>query len=152
MQHAQDFGGQSHDTAFQQTPGKNCNKPSEEMMMSLLTDPRIEDHHCLLFDDDSFAPPPETIKHMKDLNTGSSHTETHKKLITTSGEQVSLLATFCINGANAGHFSNSFTTAVKFSLGIKLATKTTCGEFWDASQSIPNLHHVVKELHAILCI
>ena len=53
------------------------------MLSNLLTDPRIEDKHCLFFDDNPCADmPPETDNHViGDINTGRAYRETYKTLI-----------------------------------------------------------------------
>ena len=55
-----------------------CCNPVEDMMISLLSDPRITDDDYLFFDDHPFSPPPDKVKCIKDLNTGLSYTETYK--------------------------------------------------------------------------
>ena len=60
------------------------------VIQSLLTDPNIRDEDYLFFDNDPFAPPPEKLDYIADLNTGLSYRETYKKLITKPGKQILL--------------------------------------------------------------
>ena len=54
-----------------------------EQIQSLLINPRIKDEDYLFYNDDPLAspPPPEERTHVKDLNTGQAHIDTHAKLI-----------------------------------------------------------------------
>ena len=88
-----------------------------DCIVSLLTDPRFDDSDYLFFDDDPFAPPPENISHLADLNTGDAYIRTHEKLI-TKDHQVLLPIILYIDGATTGHFSDLPVTAVKLALGI----------------------------------
>ena len=85
---------------------------------SLLTDPRIQEEDYLFYDNDPFAPPPDHLDYVKDLNTGQAYTKTYQKLIEPGKRQVLLPVIFYIDGANTGHFVDLPITAVKISLGI----------------------------------
>ena len=91
---------------------------AQTAIISLLTDPRIRDKDYLFWGDDPLAPPPAAPDFVKDLNTGTSYTQTYKDLITKPGKQVLLPVIFYIDGANTGQFSDLPITAVKISLGI----------------------------------
>ena len=41
--------------------------------VSLLTDPRLKDEDYLFWGDNPFAPPPESVEYIEDLNTGEAH-------------------------------------------------------------------------------
>ena len=79
---------------------------ARNLLVELLTDPRIQDEDCLFFGNDPLQPPPETLNYVGDLNTGRSYTETYKQLITKPGKQVLLPVIFYIDGANTGQFSD----------------------------------------------
>ena len=91
---------------------------ARNLLVELLTDPRIRDEDYLFFGNDPLQPPPETLNYVGDLNTGRSYTETYKQLITKPGKQVLLPVIFYIDGANTGQFSDLPITALKFTLGI----------------------------------
>ena len=91
---------------------------AKNLIIELLTDPRIVDEDYLFFGNDPLQGPPETLNYVADLNTGRAYTETYKKLITKPGKQVLLPVIFYIDGANTGQFSDLPITAVKFTLGI----------------------------------
>ena len=91
---------------------------AKNLMIELLTDPRIVDDDYLFFGNDPLQPPPDTLNYVGDLNTGRAYTETYKRLITKPGKQVLLPVIFYIDGANTGQFSDLPITALKFTLGI----------------------------------
>ena len=61
---------------------------AREMVVSLLTDPRICEQDYVFFDNNPFAPPPEKLDKIADLNTGLAYTRTYKKLITKPNKQI----------------------------------------------------------------
>ncbi|CAB9525480.1 hypothetical protein SEMRO_1682_G290880.1 [Seminavis robusta] len=66
---------------------------ARDLVESLLTDPRWKDEDWLFFDNengepDPFAPPPNDLKQIGDLNTGLAYRETYKKLITKPDKQI----------------------------------------------------------------
>ena len=98
-------------------PNIVCNS-AKEQMISLLTDPRIQDEDYLFWENNPFACPPESPEFLGDLNTGQAYIQTHRALIQNPGKQVLLPVIFYIDAANTGQFSDLPITAVKFSLGI----------------------------------
>ena len=92
-------------------------RKAEDCIVSLLTDPRVEDKHYLFFDRDPCAPPPEKVVYIEDTNTGDAFLESHKKYI-TKPNQVPLGIKFYIDGANTGQFSDLPVTALKLALAI----------------------------------
>ena len=92
-------------------------RDAKDCIVSLLTDPRVEDHHYLFFNQDPFAPPPEKVTYLEDLNTGDAYLESYKKLVTEPNE-VLLPISFYIDGAVTGQFSDLPVTALKMALGI----------------------------------
>ena len=88
-----------------------------DCIVSLLTDPRFEDSDYLFFGDDPFAPPPERVTYLADLNTGDAYLKSYEKMI-THDRQVLLPVPLCIDGAVTGQFTDLPVTAVKMALGI----------------------------------
>ena len=112
---------------------------AQAAIVSLLTDPRIVDNDYLFFNNDPLASPPKDQKFVKDLNTGSSYTETYAKLIKTPGKQVLLPVIFYIDGANTGQFSDLPITAVKISLGIFTRKARDKEHLWRTIGYIPTV-------------
>lgn len=106
-------------------------------MQSLLTDPRIGDDDYLFFDNDPFAPPPDNLDYIADLNTGLAYSETYKKLITKPGKQVLLPIVMYIDGAVTGQFVDLEVTAVQFTLGILTREARDRQELWRTLGYIP---------------
>lgn len=93
-----------------------CHNPAY-VLQSLLTDPRIKTEDYLFFNDDPFAPPPDDLDYIADLNTGLSYTATYKKLI-TGPNQILVPIVLYIDGAVTGQFASLSVTALKMALGI----------------------------------
>jgi hypothetical protein len=93
-------------------------KDAKTEMISLLTDPRINDDDYLFFGNDPLSAPPDNLNYVEDLNTGRAYQKTYLKLIDKPGKQVLLPVIFYIDAANTGQFADLPITAVKFSLGI----------------------------------
>ncbi|CAB9530836.1 hypothetical protein SEMRO_3069_G343150.1 [Seminavis robusta] len=96
---------------------------ARDLVESLLTDPRWKDEDWLFFDNengepDPFAPPPNDLKQIGDLNTGLAYRETYKKLITKPDKQILVPLPLYIDGAVTGQFDKLQVTALKISLGI----------------------------------
>ena len=92
-------------------------RDAKDAILSLLTDPRIQDDDYLFFDDDPLAPPPVNVKFLEDLNTGDAYLKTFEKMIEEKGE-VLLPVPMYIDGAVTGQFSDLPLTPVKLALGI----------------------------------
>ena len=90
---------------------------AKDVIVSLLTDPRVDDKDYLFFGDDPLAPPPDPVVHLEDLNTGDAFLKSHEAMIKNKGE-VLLGVPMCIDGAVTGQFSDLPITAVKIALGI----------------------------------
>jgi hypothetical protein len=92
--------------------------------MDLLSDPRLEDHHYLFYDDDPTAGPPPEFTTVGDINTGRAMRETYRKLIqpnprTPCGRiRVPLAYIFYLDGCTTGQFQNNTLEILKFTLGI----------------------------------
>ena len=91
---------------------------ARDCVQSLLTDPRWKDNDWLYFDDDPFAPPPDNLQYVKDINTGEAYLETYRKLITKPDRQILVGLPLYIDGAVTGQFNKLQVTALKMSLGI----------------------------------
>ena len=88
-----------------------------DCIVSLLTDPRVQDTDYLFFDGNPLAPPPKQVPFLQDLNTGKAFLKSYEKYI-TKPNQVLLPILFYIDGAVTGQFSDLPVTALKMSLGI----------------------------------
>ena len=89
----------------------------KDCIVSLLTDPRFDPKDYLFTKNNPFAPPPEQVTYLEDLNTGDAYLKTYEELITRPN-QVLLMVVFYIDGATTGQFSDLPVTALKISLGI----------------------------------
>ena len=92
-------------------------KRAQDNVLSLLTDPRWQDKDWLYFDEDPFAPPPEDLSYIEDINTGQAYRETYKKLI-TKPNQILVAVPLYIDGAVTGQYDKLQVTALKMTLGI----------------------------------
>ena len=92
-------------------------KHARDIVQSLLTDPRWKDEDFLYFDNDPFAPPPEDLDHIGDVNTGKAYIETYKKLI-TKPNQILVGIPLYIDGAVTGQFDKLQVEALKMTLCI----------------------------------
>ena len=113
-----------------------CND-AESVLQSLLTDPRINKQDYLFFNDDPFAPPPDEMDFVENLNTGRAFTKTHAELVTKPGKQILLPVTFCIDGAITGQFVDMPVTSVRMTLGIFTREAREKEHFWRALGCIP---------------
>ena len=91
---------------------------ARDMVVSLLTDPRITDDDYLFFDNNPLAPPPEDLDYLGDINTGAAHIEMHKKLITDPEKEILVPVLLYIDGAVTGQFENLQIEALQMTLGI----------------------------------
>ena len=117
----------------------------------MLADPRIQAKDYLFFDDNPFAPPPENINVIGDLNTGKSYTETWKALITKPNKQVLLPVIFYMDGAVTGQFAQLPITAVRIAFGILNRKARDKDQNWGTLGYIPSLRYEQnKGLHLTL--
>ena len=98
-----------------------------DCIASLLTDPRIKDSDYLFHGDHPWAPPPDTVDYIEDLNTGAAFLKTHEEMVTKEGQTL-LFVPMHIDGATTGQFADLPVTALKISLGIhnRLARDKHC--------------------------
>ena len=92
-------------------------RDAKDVIVSLLTDPRVKQEDYLFFDDNPLAPPPNPVVHLEDLNTGDAFLKSHERMIKEKGE-VLLPVVMYIDGAVTGQFSDLPITALKLALGI----------------------------------
>lgn len=112
---------------------------ARDAVVSLLTDPRIEDDDYLFFDNDPLAPPPEDFDYLCDINTGSSYRLTYKRLITKPGKQVLVPIIMYIDGTVTDAYSKLELQALILSLGI-FKSKTRDKNFaWRKLGYVPNI-------------
>ena len=111
---------------------------AKEKVVSLLTDPRVKDEDYLFFDDDPFAPPPEDLDYIADVNTGTSYRITWLRLITKPGKQILVPIIMYIDGMVSGQFDKCQVEQLKFTLGI-FNRKARDNEYlWRTLGYIPN--------------
>jgi len=111
---------------------------AQAAMQSLLTDPRIRDEDYLFFDDNPFAPPPDNLDYIGDLNTGRSYIETYKALIRDPSKEILLPIVFYADAAVTGQFVALSVTAVQFSLGIFSRVARDKEHMWRTLGYIPS--------------
>ncbi|MCA1806935.1 MAG: hypothetical protein LC687_03600, partial [Actinobacteria bacterium] len=92
-------------------------KNARDNVQSLLTDPRWKDEDFLYFDNDPFAPPPDDLDYISDINTGEAYIETYRRLI-TKPNQILVGIPLYIDGAVTGQFDKLQITSLKMTLGI----------------------------------
>ena len=92
-------------------------RDAADCIVSLLTDPRFDPKDYFFTKKNPFAPPPEQVTYLEDLNTGDAYLKTYEKLITRPN-QVLVMVVLYMDGATTGQFSNLPVTALKISLGI----------------------------------
>ena len=92
-------------------------RDAKECIVSLLTDPRVQDSDFLFFDDDPLAPPPDERPYIEDMNTGDAYRATFEQMTKEKGE-VLLPVPLYIDGAVTGQFADSPVTALKMTLGM----------------------------------
>ena len=87
-------------------------------LVQVLTDPCLKPDDFLFFDDDPFAPPPNRIEMLGDINTGDAYIKTYKKLITKPGRQLLVPIMFYIDGAVTGQYDKGKVEALQGCLGL----------------------------------
>lgn len=92
-------------------------KDARNNVQSILTDPRWKDEDFLYFDNDPFAPPPDDLDYIGDVNTGEAFIETYKRLI-TKPNQILVGIPLYIDGAVTGQFDKLQVEALKMTLTI----------------------------------
>ena len=109
-----------------------------DMVVSLLTDPRLSDDDYLHFNNDPFAPTPDDLGIVGDLNTGRAYRETYKQLITRPGHQILVPIIWYIDGITTGQFDKCHVEQLKFTLGIfnRRARDKACA--WRMAGYVPN--------------
>ena len=112
---------------------------ARDCVVSLLTDPRVEDKDYLFFDDDPFAPPPDDLRYIGDVNTGSAYTETYKKLITKPGKQILVPIIMYIDGAVTDQYAKLEITALQMTLGIFNRSTREKDFAWRKLGYVPNI-------------
>ncbi len=105
----------------------------------LLSDPRIQQKDYLFWGDNPFAPPPERLNYIKDLNTGQCYIESWKRLITKPGKQVLLPTPMYFDGCATMQFVDRPITAVRFALGIFTCDARNKDHMWGTLGYIPKI-------------
>ena len=109
-----------------------------KVIQSLLTDPRIMAEDYSFYGQNPFAPPPNDLNYIGDLNTGKCYIDTYKALITNPERQILVPTPLYIDGAATGQFVDLPITPVQISLGIhtrKARDKPYC---WGTLGYIPD--------------
>ena len=111
---------------------------ARDLVVSLLTDPRLQDEHYCFFDDDPLAPPPDNFEFIGDVITGTSYRKTYQKLITEPGRQLLVPLIGYIDGAVTGQFDKLEVTAFKFTFGIFNRKARDLLWIWKTLGVVPN--------------
>ena len=109
-----------------------------DCIVSLLTDPRIEEDDYLFWGGCPWAAPPEKVKKVSDLNTGRACLKTHKKVITKKN-QVLVLVPMHMDGASIGQFCDLAVTPLKIGLGIHKRSTREKAHAWRTIGWIPSI-------------
>jgi len=113
---------------------------AEDLVVSLLTDPRFTDDDWLHYNDDPTAPLPEEFDHLADINTGLGYRETHKKLIQDPTKQMLVPIIHYIDAAVSGQFGKMPVEALKMTLGILKNKTRDKRHAWRVLGYVPNYH------------
>lgn len=87
-------------------------------IVSLLTDPRVEDDDYNFVDNNPFAPPKLLPTIIGEFHTGRAHRQAYTKYITDPERQILMPFILYIDGAVTGQMSNLPITAMRLALGI----------------------------------
>jgi hypothetical protein len=112
---------------------------AQAVLQSLLTDPNIRDEDYMFFNEDPFAPPPEDLDYIADLNTGKAYLETYKKLITKPGKQVLFPVVLYADGCATGQFTALSITALKVGNGLLTRKARENGYAWRILGYVPEV-------------
>ena len=90
-----------------------------DQLEKILHDPRFKWDDFLFFDEDNpFAPPPENISTIGDINTGEAYLKTYEKLITNPKRQLLVPILFYIDGAVTGQYDKLKVESLQFCPGL----------------------------------
>lgn len=123
---------------FSKSRAKIPYREASDCLVSLLTDPRIQDEDYMFFDDDPFAAPPENITYISDLITGEGYLKTYQKYV-TKPNQILLPVPIYIDGAVTGQFSSLPITALKIGLGLLNSKTRDKGWAWRELGFVPQV-------------
>ena len=116
---------------------------AQEMMMDLLTDPRIIQEDYLWFDNDPLGQPPSEWTELGDINDGLAYRKTYEELIlpqpcTSSGRRRVLLPVICyMDGCVTGLNQNLSIEIMKFTLGIFTSEARDKDYTWRSLGAVP---------------
>ena len=113
-------------------------RDAKDCIVSLLTDPRFDPKDYLFTNKNPFAPPPDQVQYLEDLNTGAAYLKTYKDLI-KKPNQVLLMVVLYIDGATTGQFTNLPVTALKISLGFHTREARDKNKAWREMGWIPQV-------------
>ena len=91
-------------------------RDAKEVIKALLTDPRTNPEDYLFFDNNPWAPPPDPVVHLADLNTGDAYLKSHEALVKNKGDWL-LPVVLYMDAAVTGQFSDLPVTPLKIALG-----------------------------------
>ena len=111
---------------------------AQMVIQSLLTDPRITAKDYLFFDSDPFAPPPEDLNYIADMNTGKCYIDTYNDLITNPQKQILVPTILYVDGTVTGQFVDLPITAVQIALGIHTRVARDKAHCWGTLGYIPD--------------
>ena len=109
-----------------------------KVIQSLLTDPRILAEDYAFFGQNPFAPPPNDLNYIADLNTGKCYIDTYNALITDPERQILVPTPLYIDGAATGQFVDLPITPVQIALGIHTRKARDKPHCWGTLGYIPD--------------
>jgi len=112
---------------------------AQKTIQSLLTRPEIRAKDYLFHGDDPFAPPPEGLSHIADLNTGKCYYDTWHDLIKDPSKQILLPIVMYMDGSQTGVWADLELTPVKIALGIFSRVARKQAQFWGTLGYIPSI-------------
>ena len=111
----------------------------QELVVQLLTDPRLTDEDMLHTNDDPLAPPPDNPTKLGDINTGSCVRETFRKLIKDPSKEMLCPVIWYVDGATVGQFVDHKIEQLKFTLGIFTREARAKDRCWATIGWFPNI-------------
>ena len=109
---------------------------ARDLVVQLLTDPRLCDEDFLHFNDDPLAPPPEVMDNLADINTGMNYRKTYKTKITKPNQM--LCPIICYQDGTVTHqFDKLPVEPFKITLGILNRKARDRPEAWRTLGYVP---------------
>ncbi|MBT8188470.1 MAG: hypothetical protein KJO73_12330 [Croceitalea sp.] len=111
---------------------------ARDCVASLLTDPWFVDDDFVFFENNPFAPPPDELNYISDINTGKCYLDTYHELIKHPNKQILVPILLYIDGAVAGQFQKLKIEALRITIGILKRTTRDKEHAWRTLGYVPN--------------